>query len=203
MSRLVRSALAAGVGAALALGAAAPVTTSASAAPAAAAPAAAPAVAVAAAPGKTKGEGLRRVVYVGNNWDGTADILLPGSFKRIGRLDIVPDYDERIAEISLNPYRLVYYLAIQQLIGEGHDQLVDDMYSSNDGRLLIVSRPSFADVVALDLATGEIVWRFAVDGVRSDHMALSPDGETVVVSASTGNVVHALDVETGEEVGGF
>ncbi len=203
MSRLVRSALATGVGAAIALGAAAPVTTSASAAPAPVV-AAAPAPQVpAAAPGRTKGKDLRRVVYVGNNWDGTADVLLPGSFKRIGRLDIVPDYDERIAEISLNPYRLVYYLAIQQLIGEGHDQLVDDMYSSNDGRLLIVSRPSFADVVALDLATGEIVWRFAVDGVRSDHMALSPDGETVVVSASTGNVVHALDVETGEEVGGF
>ena len=186
MSRLVRSALAAGVGAALALGAAAPVTTTAS-----------------AAPGTTTGKGLRRVVYVGNNWDGTADVLLPGSFKRVGRLDIVPDYDERMAEIRLNPYRLAYFIAIQQLIGEGHDQLVDDMYSSNDGRLLIVSRPSFADVVALDLATGEIVWRFAVDGVRSDHMALSPDGETVVVSASTGNVVHALDVETGEEVGGF
>ena len=157
----------------------------------------------AAAPGTTTGKGLRRVVYVGNNWDGTADVLLPGSFKRVGRLDIVPDYDERMAEIRLNPYRLAYFIAIQQLIGEGHDQLVDDMYSSNDGRLLIVSRPSFADVVALDLATGEIVWRFAVDGVRSDHMALSPDGETVVVSASTGNVVHALDVETGEEVGGF
>lgn len=203
MSRLVRSALATGVGAVLALGAAAPVTTSASAAPAPVV-AAAPAPQVpAAAPGRTKGKDLRRVVYVGNNWDGTADVLLPGSFKRVGRLDIVPDYDERMAEIRLNPYRLAYFIAIQQLIGEGHDQLVDDMYSSNDGRLLIVSRPSFADVVALDLATGEIVWRFAVDGVRSDHMALSPDGETVVVSASTGNVVHALDVETGEEVGGF
>ena len=203
MSRLVRSALATGVGAALALGAAAPVTTSASAVPAPVVAAAPGPQVLAAAPGRTKGKDLRRVVYVGNNWDGTADVLLPGSFKRVGRLDIVPDYDERMAEIRLNPYRLAYFIAIQQLIGEGHDQLVDDMYSSNDGRLLIVSRPSFADVVALDLATGEIVWRFAVDGVRSDHMALSPDGETVVVSASTGNVVHALDVETGEEVGGF
>ncbi|MGB0190357.1 MAG: hypothetical protein ACPF9W_05235 [Nocardioides sp.] len=103
MSRLVRSALATGVGAVLALGAAAPVTTSASAAPAPVV-AAAPAPQVpAAAPGRTKGKDLRRVVYVGNNWDGTADVLLPGSFRRIGRLDIVPDYDERIAEISLNP----------------------------------------------------------------------------------------------------
>lgn len=150
-----------------------------------------------------RADDLRRVVYVGNNWDGTADVLLPGSFRRVGRIDIVPDREERMAEIQLNPYRLAYFLAIRQLIGEGNDQLVDDMYSSNDGRLLIVSRPSFADVVAIELATGEIAWRFVVDGVRSDHMALSPDGETVVVSASTGNVVHALDVETGEEVGRF
>lgn len=160
-------------------------------------------VAAASTTSTTRADDLRRVVYVGNNWDGTADVLLPGSFRRVGRIDIVPDREERMAEIQLNPYRLAYFLAIRQLIGEGNDQLVDDMYSSNDGRLLIVSRPSFADVVAIELATGEIAWRFVVDGVRSDHMALSPDGETVVVSASTGNVVHALDVETGEEVGRF
>ena len=187
MPRLARTAVTALAGLAVALGTAAPVALS----------------TPAAAAGERRAEDLSRVVFVGNNWDGTADLLRPGSFERIGRINIVPDYDERMAEIQMNPYRLGYFLAIQQLIGEGHDQLVDDMYSSNDGRLLIVSRPSFADVVALDLATGEIVWRFAVDGVRSDHMALSPDGETVVVSASTGNVVHALDVETGEEVGRF
>lgn len=146
---------------------------------------------------------VRRVVFVGNNWEGTADVLAPGSFERLGRINVIPDYDERMQEITTNPYRLGYFLGIRALIGEGHDQFVDDMYSSNDGRLLIVSRPSFADVVAIDLRTQEIVWRFAVDGVRSDHMAISPDGKTVVVSASTGNVVHALDVATGTEVGTF
>ena len=35
-------------------------------------------------------------------------------------------------------------------------------------------RPSFADVVAIDIASGEIEWRFEVEGLRSDHMALSP-----------------------------
>ncbi|MEP7738072.1 PQQ-binding-like beta-propeller repeat protein [Nocardioides sp. 31GB23] len=149
------------------------------------------------------GRAKRRVVFVGNNWAGTADLLRPGSFKRIARVDVVPDREERMGEILSNPVRLAFYAAIQQFIGEGHDQLVDDMYSSNDGRLLVVSRPSFADVVAIDLRTREIVWRFAVDGYRSDHMALSPDGRTVVVSASTGNVVHALDVRTGAEVGRF
>jgi hypothetical protein len=106
-------------------------------------------------------------------------------------------------EIYANPYRLAYFLAIRQLIGEGHDQFVDDMYSSNDGRLMVVSRPSFADVVAISLRTKKIVWRFPVKGVRSDHMALSPDGKRVVVSASTGNVVHVLRVADGKEVGRF
>ena len=58
-------------------------------------------------------------------------------------------------------------------------------------------------MVALDLNTGAIVWRFRVDGQRSDHMAMSPDGKRVAVSASTGNVVHILDTFTGREVGRF
>ena len=150
-----------------------------------------------------RGDDVRRAVFVGNNWDGTADILDPDTFERLGRIDVVPDKDERIQEIATNPYRFAYFLAIRALIGEGHDQYVDDMYSSNDGRMLIVSRPSFADVVAIDLRTKEIVWRFQVDGVRSDHMAISPDGRRVVVSASTGNVVHVLRVADGVEVGRF
>ncbi len=146
----------------------------------------------------------RSVIFVGNNWAGTADVISPrGDFNRIARLDIIPDYDERMAEIATNPVDLGYFLGIRELVGEGNDQFVDDMYSSNDGRLLIVSRPSFADVVAIEIASGEIVWRFVVDGQRSDHMAISPDGRHVAVSASTGNVVHILDVLTGEEVGRF
>ena len=68
---------------------------------------------------------------------------------------------------------------------------------------MIVSRPSLADVVAINLNTRRIVWRFVVDGQRADHMAISPDGKRVAVSASTGNVVHILDTATGREVGTF
>ena len=146
---------------------------------------------------------VRRAVFVGNNWDGTADVLAPGSFRRLGRINVIPDRDARMQEIASNPDRLGYFLAIRELIGEGHDQFVDDMYSSNDGRLLVVSRPSFADVVAISLDTKEIVWRFPVAGYRSDHMAMSPDGTEVVVSASTANVVHVLRVSDGTEVGQF
>ena len=148
-------------------------------------------------------EGTRRVVFVGNNWDGTADVLAPRTFKRLARINVIPDYDARMTEIAANPYRLAYFLAIKVLIGEGHDQFVDDMYSSNDGRLVVISRPSFADVVGISLATGKIKWRFPVAGVRSDHMAVSPNGRHVVVSASTGNVVHVLRVRDGKQVGKF
>lgn len=147
---------------------------------------------------------LTEALFVGNNWDGTADVLKPsGTYRRIARLDIIPDIEQRMLEIYTDPVRLGYFLAIRELIGEGHDQYVDDMYTTNDGRLLIVSRPSLADVVGIDLFTGEIVWRFVVDGQRSDHMAVSPDGKEVAVSASTGNVVHILDTRTGQEVGRF
>jgi hypothetical protein len=167
------------------------------------------AIAIAAAPASAAPkQQTQGAVFVGNNWDGTADILKfkkpPNpSLTRIARLNIIPDINERMMEIITDPVRLGYFLAIQQLVGEGHNQYVDDMYSTNDGRLLIVSRPSLADVVGIDIATDQIVWRFRVDGQRSDHMGLSPDGKHVAVSASTGNVVHILDTQTGQEVGRF
>ena len=132
----------------------------------------------------------RDVMFVGNNWDGTADVVDARTFKRIKRLDIVPDKAERMAEIQSSPDKLGYYLLIQQAIGEGHDQYVDDMFSTRDGKLVAVSRPSFADVVWIDLASGKIVKRQPMDGYRSDHMGVSPDGRRLVVSDSTTKIVH-------------
>jgi DNA-binding beta-propeller fold protein YncE len=147
---------------------------------------------------------LREVLFVGNNWDGTADVIKSsGDFAKIGRIDVIPDKDERMAEINADPIRWIYFMAIRNSVGEGHDQFVDDMYSTPDGRSMVVSRPSFADVVSIDLATGAINWRFAVSGYRADHMALSPDGTRVAVSASTSNTVHVLDIGTGRELGRF
>ncbi len=169
------------------------------------------ALAASAPAAKTAKPSTTPAVFVGNNWDGTADVLRftppsgskAGSFSRIARVNIIPDRDQRMQEILTNPQRLAYFLAIRQAIGEGHDQFVDDMYSTNDGTHLIVSRPSFADVVSIDLATDTIAWRFPMDGQRSDHMGLSPDGRFVAVSDSTANVVHVLDTATGQEAWRF
>ena len=48
-------------------------------------------VASAAAAEDRPPDGVRRVVFVGNNWGGTADVLSPGTLRRIGTIDVVPD----------------------------------------------------------------------------------------------------------------
>ncbi|MEU1339746.1 YncE family protein [Streptomyces sp. NPDC005827] len=147
---------------------------------------------------------LREVLFVGNNWDGTATVLnSTGDFAKVGQLNVIPDKDARIAEINADPIKWIYYTSIRNEVGQGHDQYVDDMYSTPDGRSVVVSRPSFADVVSIDLATDKINWRFPVAGYRADHMAVSPDGTKVAVSASTANKVQVLDINTGKELGEF
>lgn len=147
---------------------------------------------------------LREVLFVGNNWDGTADVIRSsGDFAKIGRINVIPDKDERMAAINADPIKWIYFMAIRNSVGEGHDQFVDDMYSTPDGTSVVVSRPSFADVVSIDLASGRLNWRFPVSGYRSDHMAVSPDGKRVAVSASTSNTVHVLDIVSGKELGKF
>ena len=145
----------------------------------------------------------RNVLAVSNNWDGTVDLVDPESFERLKRLNVVPDREERETEIATNPVDLAFFLAIRTQIGEGHDQLADDAFTSPNGRFIYVSRPSFKDVVALDMDSEEIVWRLEVDGQRSDHMAISKNGKRLLVSASTANKVHVIDTEAGEFVDEF
>ncbi|MDK1683808.1 YncE family protein [Acinetobacter terrestris] len=146
----------------------------------------------------------QQVFFVGNNWDGTVTVIRPsGDFGKIGVINMIPDRKERLKEIHLNPIKLIAYTYIQATAGEGNDQLVDDMYSTQDGKSVVASRPSFADVVSINIATGQINWRTPVEGFRADHMAVSPDGQRLAVSASSGNIVHVLDINTGKELGRF
>src|SRR5215218_10870950 len=162
-----------------------------------------PATAAAQFEGPPVVPGTKSVLFVANNWDGTADIVDPQTFAKLGRLNVIPDLQERLAEKALDPRKLGYFLAVRALIGEGNDQYADDMFSSHDGRFVYISRPSLADVVAIEIATGKIVWRFPMEGYRSDHMAISPDGTRLLVSDSTARKVHALDTATGAKVGEF
>ena len=118
-------------------------------------------------------------------------------------MNAVPDKDVRLEELSSSVKRWIVSTFIKEVIGEGNHQMVDDMFTSNDGRYIYVSRPSFADVVAIDVNTNEIIWRTPVEGSRSDHSAISPDGKVFLVSASTAGKVHALDTATGDIIGEF
>jgi YVTN family beta-propeller protein len=147
----------------------------------------------AATAGKTPvTEPLRGVMFVGNNWAGTASIVDPDTYTVLKRgVNLVPDKAQELADIRKDPERLAFYLLIQQGPGEGHDQYVDDMFTTTDGRHLAVSRPSFGDVVWIDIAKAvagkpdSIVREQPMDGYRSDHMGLSPDGRRLLVSDST------------------
>jgi DNA-binding beta-propeller fold protein YncE len=154
-------------------------------------------------PAAAKRSKTRPVLMVANNWDGTADVVDPKRLKRLKRINIVPDLAQRMAEIQSDAVAYGYFLGIRELVGEGHDQYVDDAFTSADGRLVYVSRPSLADVVAISLRDGRIVWRVKVEGYRADHMAISPDGRRLLVSASTARKVHVIDTRSGRIVGNF
>ncbi len=151
---------------------------------------------------------LRDVMFVGNNWSGNASIVDARSLKMLKRgINLIPDKSEELAAIQKDPERLAFYLAVQQGPGEGHDQYVDDMFTTKDGRYLAVSRPSFADVVWIDIAKAtagrpdSIVREQQMDGQRTDHMGLSPDGRRLLVSDSTERQVIEFSM-VEERVGG-
>lgn len=146
---------------------------------------------------------LREVVLAGSNWDGSAEVFDPKTFAVLARINMAPDYTERLAEINASLKRRIAFWFIRTVPGEGNDQLVDDLFPSKDGRYIYASRPSFGDVVAIEALTGKIAWRTPVAGVRADHAGLSPDGKTFVVSASSARVVQAIDTATGQIVGQF
>jgi hypothetical protein len=154
---------------------------------------------------------LRGVMYVGNNWAGTASIVDASSLKVLKRgINLIPDKQEELRRIATSPANLAYFLVIRVGPGEGHDQFVDDMFATKDGRYLAVSRPSFGDVVWINLAnamkpgatTEQIIAREqSMDGFRTDHMGLSPDGRRLLVSDSTEAQVIEFSM-VNETVGG-
>jgi DNA-binding beta-propeller fold protein YncE len=138
---------------------------------------------------------LRPMLLVGNNWDGTVDVIDPHTLEGVGQLNVAPDFEEVVAGMS--PDQLTARQLNNEFAAEGHDQLVDDMRVSMDGKTLYASRPSLGDAIAMDLVTGEVIWRTPVKLYRSDHIALSPDGSEMLVSSTVAKVVEVLDTRTG------
>jgi hypothetical protein len=194
--------------AAAALGAGALAASPAVSAPGGAAIAAQPVERASILTARGTATGLRDVMFVGNNWSGNASIVDARSLKMLKRgINLIPDKSQELAEVQKDPERLAFFMLIQQGPGEGHNQYVDDMFTTKDGKYLAVSRPSFADVVWIDIAKAtagrpdSIVREQQMDGHRTDHMGLSPDGRRLLVSDSTSRQVIEYSM-VNETVGG-
>ena len=46
---------------------------------------------------------LRPMLLVGNNWDGTVDVIDPHTLEGVGQLNVAPDFDEVVANMSPDP----------------------------------------------------------------------------------------------------
>jgi len=149
--------------------------------------------------GRTAASPLRDVVLIANSVGGTVSFLDGTTFANLGSVNVIPDLAERLA--AMNPLERAGYEIVKQQ--EGGDRFVDDLFPSPDGRVLYVSRANLSDVVAFDLVSHRIIWRFKVDGLHADHMAISPDGQRIVVSATTGQQAQVIDAATGTQVGRF
>lgn len=142
---------------------------------------------------------LRDVAFIANAVDGTVTLLDAATAEPLGTLDILPE-GRRVS-----PFRDFMQGAFGQhaIEASGGLNYAQDTDLSADGRVLFVSRGHLADVAAFDIATGALIWRTPVRGVRADHMAITPDGSRLFVSALLAGVVEALDARTGRKLGAF
>jgi YVTN family beta-propeller protein len=135
---------------------------------------------------------LRDVLLVGNAAGGTVSFIDGHNFASLGSFNAIPDLQQRLDAMSVIE-RTGYELVRSQL----GDKFVDDAFLSPDGNTLYVSRANLCDVVAFDVASHRQLWRFKVDGIHADHMALSPDGSKIIVSASTSSKAQVINTATG------
>jgi DNA-binding beta-propeller fold protein YncE len=137
----------------------------------------------------------RPVLFVGNLGDGTVTLVGEDTLEALGSIDVIPD-----GNTPRDPRQAAIYPSIIAAKGTNFAQ---GLAVSSDGRRLYVARGYLGDVAAFDLATRQLVWRFQIDGIRADHIALSPDGQRLFVSAITASKVEVLDAQRGSLVGAF
>ena len=130
--------------------------------------------------------GTKSVLFVANNWDGTADIVDPQTFKSSARLNVVPDLQERLAEIALDPRKLGYFLAIRDADRRGQRPVRRRhvLLPRRALRLHLAAEPGRRRGDR-DRDQARSPGASPIEGYRSDHMAISPDGKRLLVSDST------------------
>ena len=150
--------------------------------------------------------GVRDVVFVGNNWDGTADVIDPHrNFRRVARINIIPDI--RAAAVrDLHRTRSAWPTSCdpagrrrgQRPVRRRH------VHRPTTDALLIVSRPSLADVVGDQPEHPPD--RVALRGATASAPTTWPSRRTASTSRSPrrpGTSSTSSTPHTGREVGTF
>jgi DNA-binding beta-propeller fold protein YncE len=132
---------------------------------------------------------------VGNLRDGTVTVIDERSLRVLGSINVTPD-----GKTPRDPTQAKIYPAIVKAKGVNY---VQGLALSPDGGTLYVSRGYLGDVAAFDIASGRMLWRLEVAGLRADHVALSPNGRRLFVSALTANEVEVIDTRTHRFIGSF
>lgn len=149
--------------------------------------------------GSDRAGGLRDVMFVANAEGGTVSALDAASFMLLREYDVLPDGPS--PELSEDPEQA---LIGQRLVeAAGGANYAQDLDVAPDGRTLYVSRGHRGDVAAFDIASGDLLWRLAIAGLRADHMTLSQDGRFLYVSAMTDNRVQVIDTRQPAIIGSF
>lgn len=158
-------------------------------------------LAILTAVGPARAEGpLRDVVFVANAEGGTVSVVDAHRLVVVAEIDVLPDGPNA----TLGEDDPLHSLAGQQLVElAGGTNYVQDQDVSPDGRTLYLSRGHRGDVAAFEIASGRMLWKLPIPGLRSDHMTLSGDGRRLYVSALTDNRVHVIDTEAAAIVGSF
>lgn len=139
------------------------------------------------------------VVLVANAEGGTVDIVDANAFEILRSIDALPDGAD--AGLEDNPTQAL--LGQQIVEAAGGNNYAQDQDVSPDGRTLYVSRGHRGDVAAFDIASGELLWKVAIPGLRSDHMTISGDGSRLYVSALTDDHVYVVDTAAHAISGSF
>lgn len=140
------------------------------------------------------------VMIVGNAVDGTVNFVDVERHLVIGTVDVAKDQWWRMLVDPINTLALGF-----NVLREGSQRILDDSVLTLDGNTLIVSRGWMGDVVAFDLTRTNtpMLWRFEMDGPRSDHMDISNDGSRIIISDTLENKVVVLDPFTGSKITEF
>lgn len=139
----------------------------------------------------------REVVVVANAESGTVSVVDARTFRVLREIDVLPDGPDATLGEDDPAQALIRQRVVEAAGGTNYAQ---DQDISPDGRTLYVSRGHRGDVAAFDLASGDMLWKLAIPGFRSDHMTISKDGRLLYVSALTENVVVIVDTQTQQIV---